>query len=189
MHSWCCNMRECRHGHVTVDKRRCHVLWPAILLLIWGHLIWCISLEGDTNTETHSAVSLSPVTELKVTETHGPQGGWVGISSNKRNKSIVKRNRPSCQNTHKEAWTGKSSISTSWEIITPFWMCLWGQRGLCYDACTIYWGRGIQCSWCEPWTFAKGHAWSDIVLASFVFSCGSIVAIEAFKIQQSLMQN
>ena len=64
----------------------------------------------------------------------------------------MRRNRPSCQNTHKEAWTGKSSISTSWEIITPFWMCLWGQRGLCYDACTIYRGRSVRCSWSEPWT-------------------------------------
>lgn len=79
----------------------------------------------------------------------------LSISSNKRNKSIVKQNRPSCQNTHKEAWTGKSSIFTSWEIITPFWMCLWGQRGLRYDACTMYWGRSIQCSWSEPWTLPK----------------------------------
>lgn len=88
----------------------------------------------------------------------------ISISSNKRNKSVGRRNKPSWQNTHKEAWTGKSSISTSWEIITPFWMCLWGQRGLCYDACTIYWRRSMQCSWSEPWTPAKGHAWSDTVL-------------------------
>lgn len=94
--------------------------------------------------------------QLKVTETHGPQGGWdKHLLSNKRNKSIVRRNKPSCQNTHKEAWTGKSSISTSWEIITPFWMCLWGQRGLCSDACTIYWGRSVQCRWSEPWTLGE----------------------------------
>lgn len=34
-------------------------------------------------------------------------------------------------------------------------MCLWGQRGLRYDACTMYWGRSIQCSWSEPWTLPK----------------------------------
>lgn len=34
-------------------------------------------------------------------------------------------------------------------------MCLWGQRGLRYDACAIYWGRSIRCSWSEPWTLAK----------------------------------
>lgn len=33
-------------------------------------------IRGDTNTETHRAVSLCPVAvaELKVTETHDPQG-------------------------------------------------------------------------------------------------------------------
>lgn len=51
-------------------------LWPAILLLIWGHLIWSFSLEGDRNTVTHGAL-LSLAAEFKVTGTHGPQGGWV----------------------------------------------------------------------------------------------------------------
>lgn len=51
-------------------------LWPAILLLIWGHLIWSFSLEGDRNTVTHGSL-LSLAAEFKVTGTHGPQGGWV----------------------------------------------------------------------------------------------------------------
>lgn len=83
-------------------------------------------------------------------------------SSNKRNKSIVKGNRRSCQNTLKEAWTGKSSIFTSREKITPFWMYLWGQRGPSYDACTIYWGRRVQYSWSvqktpKNWKWLQWH--------------------------------
>lgn len=106
--------------------------------------------------KTHIAGSLSAPSLSSRWQRHmAHRVAGLSISSNKRNKSIVKRNRPSCQNTHKEAWTGKSSISTSWEIITPFWMCLWGQRGLCYDACTIYWGRSVQCSWSEPWTLSQ----------------------------------
>ncbi len=114
----------------------------------------------------------------------------LSISSNKRNKSIVKRNRPLCQNTHKEAWTGKSSISTSWGIITPSWMCLWGQRGLCCDACTIYWGRNVQCSWSEPWTLSqraclKWHFAFVISNDGRIFCGDSIVEIEALDINRA----
>lgn len=117
------------------------------------------------------------------------RGAGVSISSDKRNKSTMRRNSPSCQNAHKEAWTGKSSIFTSWEIITPFWMCLWGQRGLCYDACTIYWGRSVQNSLgpSQQGVCLEGHCAFVIAKQVFIFFPLYIMRVR-FQFQQSLMK-
>lgn len=141
--------RSCHYG---LKERPCFMTFSTVTNL--GTLDMVHFIRGrQTQKPTAFLSASSPSSRWLRHMAHRAVG--LSIFSNWRNKSIVERNRPLCQNAHKEAWTGKSSIFTSWEIITPFWMCLWGQRGLCYDACTIYWGRSIQCSGSEPWTLAE----------------------------------
>lgn len=132
----------------------------------------CNSVTSSGTLDTLHFVG-GEVTAFSLSRTRTSSSRWrrraahrvagLSITSNKRNESIVKRrNRAShAKNIHKEARTGKSSVFTSWEIITPFWMCLWGQRGLrCDCACTMsQWGRG---SWSECRTLReRRRAWCD----------------------------
>lgn len=64
--------------------------------------------------ESHSVVSVSPLARLEGT------GRDELLLKNTEMGQVVM--------AHKEARTGRSSIFTSLETITPFWMYLWEQR-------------------------------------------------------------
>lgn len=65
-------------------------------------------------------------------------------------------------------------------------MCLWGQRGLCYDACTIYWGRStMQLIWASQKRACP--KWHCAFVITKGWTCFLFMEIGAFEIQQSKM--